>query len=138
MTNDFVPPGWDAPLSTVIEDFREAVLAARAIAEYERNPGLLYVLDRIAARGANLMDVARLAASARTALERIERGDVNVIMEWSRESEKREADALRAIARRELRPRHNFTDCIKAEGDKPCKDCAEYALDAVGVPKNSR
>lgn len=29
---------------------------------------------------------------------------------------------------------HNFADCIKADGDKPCRDCAEYAIEAVGAP----
>lgn len=29
---------------------------------------------------------------------------------------------------------HAFADCIKKEGDKPCRDCAEYAHDAVGAP----
>jgi ribosomal protein L32 len=30
---------------------------------------------------------------------------------------------------------HHFADCIKVEGDKPCTECTEYALDAVGAPK---
>jgi hypothetical protein len=29
---------------------------------------------------------------------------------------------------------HAFAECIKAEGDPPCRDCAEYAHDAVGAP----
>ncbi len=29
---------------------------------------------------------------------------------------------------------HNFADCIKADGDKPCRDCVEYANESVGAP----
>jgi len=29
---------------------------------------------------------------------------------------------------------HNFADCINAEGDRPCRDCVEYALESVGAP----
>lgn len=32
-------------------------------------------------------------------------------------------------------PVHNFAACIVNDGDKPCRDCAEYALDAVGAPR---
>lgn len=29
---------------------------------------------------------------------------------------------------------HNFADCIKSEGDKPCRDCLYHALYSVGAP----
>lgn len=34
----------------------------------------------------------------------------------------------------EAPPRHNFADCITSDDAKPCRDCAEYALDAAGAP----
>lgn len=59
LSDDFVPPGWDAPLSDVIADFRDAVVSARAVEETQPNAGLRFALDIIAARGTNLIDVAR-------------------------------------------------------------------------------
>ncbi|RPJ36947.1 MAG: hypothetical protein EHM35_07250 [Planctomycetaceae bacterium] len=29
---------------------------------------------------------------------------------------------------------HNFSDCVEDFGDRPCRDCAEYALESVGAP----
>ena len=36
-----------------------------------------------------------------------------------------------------LDPYHAFADCIKREDDLPCKECREYAMDAVGAPRRS-
>jgi len=33
---------------------------------------------------------------------------------------------------------HEFADCIQADGDKPCRDCTEYALESVGAPAAAR
>lgn len=31
-------------------------------------------------------------------------------------------------------PAHDFGKCVEDFGDRPCRDCAEYALESVGAP----